>query len=75
MRKPAIKIGILITMLILLGASSCASLKPHERIYINDPAMQMGLDAGLSFQNYIFTIREGAIPAGTAKGSGGCGCN
>jgi len=77
MRKSVLKIGLLALVLISLGISSCAptSLKPYERIYLNDPAMQMGLDAGLSFQNYIFTIREGSIPAGTSKASGGCGCN
>jgi hypothetical protein len=50
-------------------------LKPYERIYANDPEMQMGTDAGKNFQYYVFSIREGATPAGTIISSGGCGCN
>ncbi len=44
-------------------------------VYVNDPEMQMGADAGKNFQTYIQSIREGATPAGTSKASGGCGCN
>lgn len=54
---------------------SCINLKPYERVYVNDPQMQMDMDAGKNFENYVHSIREGAIPAGTKKSSGGCGCN
>jgi hypothetical protein len=54
---------------------SCTPLKPYEMVYVNDPEMQMGADAGKNFQTYIQSIREGATPAGTSKASGGCGCN
>ena len=55
--------------------TSCVSLKPYEQVYVNDPEMQMGSDAGANYQNYIQSIREGAIPPGSEKSSGGCGCN
>jgi len=66
---------LLLILLALICLNSCVSLKPYERQYINDPDMQMGSDAGKSFRNYIFSIREGAVPADDQKASGGCGCN
>ena len=60
---------------LLIGLSSCVSLKPYEQVYVNDPEMQLGNDAGENFQNYVHSIREGAVPAGSQKASGGCGCN
>ena len=63
--------------MVLVGIffSSCVALKPYEKIYVNDPEMQMTSDASLQFQGYIFTIREASISSGTSKSSGGCGCN
>jgi hypothetical protein len=55
--------------------ASCTTLKPYERIYVNDPQMQMGNTAPKNFENYVHSIREGAIPTGSSKSSGGCGCN
>lgn len=53
---------------------SCASIKPWERVYLNDPQMQLEHTAGKSFSNYVHSIREGSMPAGSTKSSGGCGC-
>lgn len=69
------KKSILSFILCLFILSSCKSLKPYERQYVNDPEMQMNSDAGQNFNNYIHSIREGATPAESSKGSGGCGCN
>jgi hypothetical protein len=66
---------ILCFALAAISTVSCASLKPYDRVYVNDPEMQMGNDAGKNFENYVHSIREGATPAGNSKGSGGCGCN
>lgn len=60
---------------LFLLMQSCVSLKPYERIYVNDPEMQFGADATDNFRNYVFKIREGSTPAGSGKASGGCGCN
>ena len=64
-------------MIIVLGfaASACTTLRPYERVYLNDPQMQMSHHAGNNFRNYVHAIREGSIPAGSSKSSGGCGCN
>ncbi|MGY5352303.1 DUF4266 domain-containing protein [Wenyingzhuangia sp. IMCC45533] len=53
----------------------CANLEPYERVYVNDPEMQIADDSGQSFQKYVSAVREGATPATSAKSSGGCGCN
>lgn len=54
---------------------SCVSIKPYERVYVNDLEMWMGVDPGKNFEYYVYSIREGATPAGTSISSGGCGCN
>jgi hypothetical protein len=64
-----------IRVVILLLFSSCVSIKPYERQFVNDPEMQLSDDAGRNFNSYVHSIREGATPAGTTKASGGCGCN
>lgn len=64
---------ILFVGLILL--SSCASLKPYEMVYVNDPEMKMSGSSGKNFELYMESIREGASPSDGNKSSGGCGCN
>lgn len=66
---------IIYSLLILFSFASCATVAPYERQYISDSEMQMGNDAGKEFNNYVHSIREGAVPAGASKTSGGCGCN
>ncbi len=55
--------------------SSCTTVKPYERIYLNDAAMQLGDSDIEQFENYVHSIREGAIPGSDSKSGGGCGCN
>lgn len=64
-----------ITLLILVGfISSCQSVKPYQRKYLNDSAMQMGKVSVASFEINAQAIREGAS-SGQTKSNGGCGCN
>ena len=65
---------VLIGIVGLLFLNSCVSIRPYERVYVNDPEMEMGIDTGKGFDNYVYSIREGATPAGTNTDSGGCGC-
>ncbi len=69
------KAKFIIVALIYFMSTGCQTLKPYERIYVNDPQMQMDNSAGRNFENYVHSIREGATPPGSAKSSGGCGCN
>jgi len=75
MKKHNALFRLLLTVLFVGLCMACTSLKPYERVYINDPEMQMGTDATGNFKHYVYSIREGALPAGTSKSSGGCGCN
>jgi hypothetical protein len=72
MKKNWFKLLILLNIVVFTPA--CVVLKPYERIYVNDPEMQMGTDAGKSFTNYVHSVRGGYTPSGTNQTSGGCGC-
>lgn len=62
---------------VLFGAilSSCQTVKPYQRVYLNDFEMRPGGNGARGFEQYVFTIREGGSGGGSAKTSGGCGCN
>ena len=62
-------------LFLLFGEFGCQSVKPYQRIYLNDPEMQMGSNSGKKFEDYVESIREGAMPPAGTKSSGGCGCN
>lgn len=66
---------LLIILVSTCFSYSCAMVKPYEMQFINDEDMQFDCDSACSFQNYVESIREGALSAGNSKGSGGCGCN
>ncbi|PKH51218.1 arginine decarboxylase [Tenacibaculum sp. Bg11-29] len=66
------------TFMILLIAiifSNCASVKPYQKMYLNDEDMALSSrkieQYEISSQNY----REGASGANGGKSGGGCGCN
>lgn len=64
-----------IGLLILIGfISSCQSVKPYQRKFLNDSSMQMGKINVASFEINAHAIREGAS-SGQTKSTGGCGCN
>jgi len=54
---------------------SCRSVKPYQRIYLNEEAMQMGKRPLEKISSNAHNYREGASGGGRAKSSGGCGCN
>ena len=64
---------ILLGLVLTLG--SCTTLKPYQRVYVNDAEMQMNASSDVKFGLYVFSIREGALTALGQKGGGGCGCN
>jgi len=64
-----------IAFLIIIGfISSCQSVKPYQRKYLNDSSMKMGKISVASFETNAEAIREGAS-SGQTKSNGGCGCN
>ncbi len=71
------KLRTLITELILtcLILSGCESVKPYQRMYVNDYEMKPGQPGSRSFEEQVQAYREGASGGGSSKSSGGCGCN
>ena len=64
-----------VLIFMLLFASSCQTVKPYQRIYLNDDAMQMNKRPIEKFSSKVLTYREGSSGGGRGKSSGGCGCN
>ncbi len=71
----SIKVVGLVLFSLFFMASCATTLKPYERVYINDPEMQLSVGADVKFGYYQHSIREGAVEAKGQKGGGGCGCN
>lgn len=60
---------------ILLFLNGCQAVKPYQRAYLNDRAMEINGKPIRAFEDYFESIREGATFPGGEKTSGGCGCN
>ncbi len=70
-----LKLKLLIFTLISGSISACTAVKPYQRAYLNDPAMQTGGEAAENFEQSVFSYREGGLISIGSKGKGGCGCN
>lgn len=64
-----------IAFLIALVVSSCQTVKPYQRAYLNDDNMQTGKQTIEKFSGNAHTYREAASGGAKGKTSGGCGCN
>ena len=54
---------------------SCTSVKPYQKMYLNDPCMVLENHKLDYFEINFQTYREGASGANGGKVGGGCGCN
>jgi hypothetical protein len=68
-------IFILWTTAVFLIITSCESVKPYQRAYLNDREMKPGMRNGQKFEEHSHAYREGSSGGGSTKTSGGCGCN
>ena len=66
---------LLFLFFVMMLASACESVKPYQRVYLNDRDMKMGQTGARRNEDNIQAYREGAIGGGSKKTSGGCGCN
>ncbi len=66
---------IICIVVFIIIISSCKTVKPYQRNYLNDESMQAGQSETGKYANNAFTNREGASGASKGKKSGGCGCN
>jgi Domain of unknown function (DUF4266) len=64
-----------IICLALLSFGSCKAVKPYQRAYLNDNAMQINKKNIDKMSSEMHTYKEGASGGGRGKSSGGCGCN
>ncbi len=55
--------------------SSCVSVKPYQKMYLNDIEMELSPKKIEMAETNYETYREGASGANGGKVGGGCGCN
>jgi hypothetical protein len=67
--------SIVISATLITLFTSCESVKPYQRVYLNDREMKMGQRGARALDSNIQAYRESAIGGGSKKASGGCGCN
>lgn len=73
MRK--LSYSIVMSIAVIAMFASCESVKPYQRVYLNDREMKMGQRGARAFDSNVQAYRESAIGGGSKKASGGCGCN
>jgi Domain of unknown function (DUF4266) len=65
----------IVLLLLLLGLTACASVRPWEREVLSREEMAWDPDPlDASLRSHIFFSKEAAMDGGNA-GGGGCGCN
>ena len=69
------KKSLLITVISILGLSSCNTVKEYDKQYINDPEMKLSARQVERFETNFQVYREAAAGANGGKSGGGCGCN
>ena len=58
-----------------LGLFSCVTVKPYQKIFLNDEDMELKPSDCIQFEVAFESYREGASGANGGKVGGGCGCN
>ena len=66
---------LFVIVLVCSMTTACQTIKPYQRVYLNDSEMKLGQRPSESFERNAMTYREGASGGGSGKSSGGCGCN
>jgi hypothetical protein len=64
-----------VIIIISLLISSCTSVKPYQKAFLNDEDMDLGIRSIESYESEFESYREGASGANGGKVGGGCGCN
>ena len=66
---------IFILCFVYLFMNSCATVKPYQKVYLNQEDMELSDSKLIFFETNFETYREGAAGANGGKVGGGCGCN
>lgn len=64
-----------VIVLVVVTCSSCVAVKEYEKVYINDPDMNLTQKKVDRFETNFQVYREAASGANGGKSGGGCGCN
>lgn len=67
------RIALIVSLLLLLA--SCTVVKEYEKVYVNDPDMELSNQKIDRFETTFQSYREAASGANGGKTGGGCGCN
>ncbi|MEQ8301851.1 MAG: DUF4266 domain-containing protein [Cyclobacteriaceae bacterium] len=70
-----IAFSLIVAASLCMTTLSCQTVKPYQRVYLNDFEMKPGYPGARAFEQYVQIIREGSAGGGGSKTSGGCGCN
>lgn len=67
--------ALLASVLLVLAASGCATVRPQDKEHLAEPSMAFSSGgAVVEHEQHVLDNREGASGGGTTRG-GGCGCN
>lgn len=66
---------ILLGCLFVITMASCATVKPYQKMWVNDSQMQLSSRNAEKMEMNFHNYREGAAGANGGKSGGGCGCN
>ncbi len=66
---------LIASLFLIVGLSSCVSVKEYQKQYLNDAEMELSARPLERFETYFHTYREAASGANGGKTGGGCGCN
>ena len=69
------KLSLYFTIAFFIVLEGCVSVKEYQKMYLNDPDMELGTRKADTFEINFESYREGASGANSGKVGGGCGCN
>jgi hypothetical protein len=67
--------AIALASILVLGTTSCVTVKEYQKSRINDAEMELSARKSEKFEQNFYLYREGAAGANGGKSGGGCGCN
>ncbi|MEZ4774176.1 MAG: DUF4266 domain-containing protein [Bacteroidia bacterium] len=70
-----IRFLVIIIFLTCVGISGCVSVKPYQKMYLNDQDMELSARKLEFYETNFESYREGSAGANGGKVGGGCGCN
>jgi hypothetical protein len=75
MKKTGCQSAWLLLLPLVCILNSCASVKPYQKMFLNDSEMELSTRKSEKFEQSFLLYREGASGANGGKSGGGCGCN